>query len=149
MIAALVARARAGSEPGWLVQTLSDDGSPQAEPVVVTSAESLQPWDEDGARWLWDSAELIYPPLLAAGFSPSRCHDVTLTERILLGREERHGAPAAAAAVYARRHRLPVPNDPVTSDVDAHRMRAFVRLARPSMLMDPTKAVLVVCTGSR
>ena len=118
MIAALVARA--GAEPGWLVQTLSDDGSPRAEPVVVASAEALRPWEADGARWLWDSTELIYPSLLAANFSPMRCHDVTLTERILLGREGRHGAPAAAAAVYARRHRLPVPSDPVSVDAGAH-----------------------------
>ncbi len=63
-------------------------------------------------RWLWDSTEPIYRPLLAAGFSPLRCHDVTLTERILLGREGRHGAPSSAAAVHARRRGLPVPADP-------------------------------------
>ena len=36
-----------------------------------------------------------------------------------------------------------------TSEVDACRIRAPTRLARPSMLMAPWTLVLVVCTGSR
>ncbi|MET3805688.1 DNA polymerase-1 [Nakamurella sp. UYEF19] len=109
-----------GDEPGWLVQTLSDDGTPAAEPVIVRAVEDLRRWEASGARWLWDATEPIYPPLLTAGFSPLRCHDVTMTERILLGREGRHGEPASAGAVWARRHGLPVPADRVAETPDAH-----------------------------
>ncbi len=109
----------AGPGPGWRVQTLTDDGLPLDEPVVIGSVEGLQAWEAGGARWLWDATEAVYPPLLAAGFSPLRCHDVSLTERILLSREGRAGAPSSAAAVYARRHGLPVPVDRPVDSADA------------------------------
>jgi len=50
--------------------------------------------------------------MLAAGVRVDRCYDVTLTERILLGREGRFGEPNAAAAVYARATGRQVPADP-------------------------------------
>lgn len=111
MIAAVVPGP--GEHAGWLVQSLSDDGTPTAAPVTVRKAEDLRRWEALAPRWLWDATEAIYPPLLAAGFSPLRCHDVTMTERILLGREGRHGEPASAAAAAARGRGLPVPPDRV------------------------------------
>ncbi len=110
MIAALVPGLAPGS--GWLLQELADDGTPRADPVPVESAERLRHWESAGARWLWDSTEPLYPPLLAGGLRVLRCHDITLTERILLSREGRYGAPSSAAAVHARRHGLPAPPDP-------------------------------------
>jgi DNA polymerase-1 len=98
-------------DSGWLVQRLTEAGEPLAEPVQVTSAADLAGWESDEVRWLWDSTEPVYQPLFAAGVRLQRCHDVSLTERILLGREGRYGAPSAAAAVHARRHGLPVPPD--------------------------------------
>ena len=99
---------------GWLVQQLSDDGAALAQPLAASSAAELAAWESAGTRWVWDSAEPVYQPLLAAGVRLQRCHDITLTERILLGREGRYGAPSAAAAVHARRRGLPVPPDPST-----------------------------------
>lgn len=98
---------------GWLVQRLTDDGAPVAEPMATDDTAELARWEAGGVRWLWDSTEPVYQPLLAAGLRLQRCHDVGLTERILLGREGRYGAPSAAAAVHARRHGLPVPPDRV------------------------------------
>jgi len=118
VIAALASQADQG--PGWLVQTLSDHGTPHARPVAVSSVDALRQWESAGVRWLWDATESVYQQLLAAGLSVRRCHDVTLTERILLGRGGLHGAPAAAAAVYARRHRMPIPADPVKELSGSH-----------------------------
>ncbi len=118
VIAALVPRA--DPHQGWLVQTLAENGSPLAEPVVVSAVEGLRHWESAGVRWLWDATEAAYQPLLAAGLSVLRCHDITATERILLGREGRHGAPASAAAVHARRNRLPVPKERVSEHPTAH-----------------------------
>ncbi len=138
VIAALAARV--GPEPGWLVQTLSDAGVPIADPVVVRSADQLKQWERQRPRWIWDSTEPIYQPLLALGFSPLRCHDITLTERILLSREGRYGAPAAAVAVYARLHRLPVPADPVAIDAGAH-PALFEAADEHAPVVDPLTAV--------
>lgn len=118
MLAAVVPSADPAG--GWWVQPLADDGSPLAEPSIAESGGALRRWEAEGVRWLWDTAELVYPPILAAGLSPMRCHDITLTERILLGREGRHGAPASADAVYARRHALPVPADGPVEPVQGH-----------------------------
>lgn len=118
MIAALTTLA--DQDPRWRVQTLSDEGTPLAGPVAVSSVDALRQWESAGVRWLWDATESVYRPLLAAGLSVLRCHDVTLTERILLSREGLYGAPAAAAAVYARRHRLPIPADPAKDISGSH-----------------------------
>ena len=42
-----------------------------------------------------------------------------------------------------------IAGSPYTSDVDASRIFAPVRLASPSMLIEPCTHVFVVCTGSR
>ncbi len=122
------------------MQTLSDSGVPEAEPVEIDSVELLRVWEAQGARWIWDATDPIYQPLLAAGFSPLRCHDITLTERILLSREGRYGAPSSAAAVYARLHQLPVPADPVVADVGAH-PALFETTADHAPTVDPLTVV--------
>lgn len=99
---------------GWLLQELAEDGTPQSDPVAVGSIEQLRQWESGGVRWLWDTTEPVYLPLLAGGLRVRRCHDITLTERILLSREGRYGAPSSAAAVHARRHGLAVPADPMS-----------------------------------
>jgi len=118
MTSVIVALAAAGeSVSGWVVQTLADNGSLLTKSQHVTSAKTLQQMDSAGTRWLWDATDPLYGPLLAAGFSPLRCHDITLTERILLSREGKGGAPSSAAAVYARLHGLAVPLDPISAVV--------------------------------
>lgn len=66
----------------------------------------------DQPRWVWPATADIYPALLRAGVRVARCHDLELTEALLLGHEGRWGAPRSLAAARARLHGLPVPADP-------------------------------------
>src|SRR5690606_305106 len=63
-------------------------------------------------RWLWSSTAAVYPPLLSAGVRVGRCHDLELTEALLLAYAGRWGEPRSVAAVLARRAGAPVPPDP-------------------------------------
>src|SRR5690349_8520720 len=53
-------------------------------------------------RWVWAACGDVYPALLRAGVRVQRCHDVALTEALLLAREGRHAEPATLAAAWAR-----------------------------------------------
>ncbi|AWS45361.1 bifunctional 3'-5' exonuclease/DNA polymerase [Streptosporangium sp. 'caverna'] len=59
-------------------------------------------------RWVWTDTREIYPALLGAGVRLARCHDLALTEGLLLGYEGRYGEPRSAQAAHARLHGLPV-----------------------------------------
>ncbi|WP_431977397.1 bifunctional 3'-5' exonuclease/DNA polymerase [Micromonospora haikouensis] len=63
-------------------------------------------------RWVWGSGATIYPALLRAGVRLDRCHDVELTESLLLGHAGRWGEPRSPAAAWARLTGAPVPPDP-------------------------------------
>jgi DNA polymerase-1 len=65
----------------------------------------------DGRR-VWGSTATSYPPLLRAGTRVARCHDIELTEALLLGYDGRWGEPRSLAAAYARLAGTPVPPDP-------------------------------------
>ncbi|WP_269476252.1 bifunctional 3'-5' exonuclease/DNA polymerase [Phytohabitans suffuscus] len=65
----------------------------------------------DGRR-VWGSTASAYPPLLSAGVRVERCHDVELTEALLLGYAGRWGEPRSLAAADARLRGAPVPPDP-------------------------------------
>ncbi|ETK32487.1 3'-5' exonuclease [Microbispora sp. ATCC PTA-5024] len=67
--------------------------------------------DAERPRWVWADARRVYPSLLARGVRVSRCHDLALTEGLLLAAEGRYGEPRLAGAAYARLHGLPVPED--------------------------------------
>ncbi|MCM0677695.1 bifunctional 3'-5' exonuclease/DNA polymerase, partial [Micromonospora phytophila] len=51
-------------------------------------------------RWVWGSGAAIYPGLLRAGVRVERCHDVELTEALLLGHAGRWGEPRSLAAAW-------------------------------------------------
>ncbi|WP_091677459.1 bifunctional 3'-5' exonuclease/DNA polymerase [Amycolatopsis marina] len=69
-------------------------------------------WERDHApRWIFTSVEQDYPVLLQAGIRVRRCHDLTLTEGLLLAYEGRHGEPRGLAGAYARAVGLPPPPD--------------------------------------
>jgi DNA polymerase-1 len=55
-----------------------------------------------GVRWVWPATADIYPALLRAGVRLERCHDIALTEALLLGREGRPGEPASLAGAWGR-----------------------------------------------
>ena len=65
-----------------------------------------------GARWLWPSTADCYPRLVRAGVRVARCHDLELTEGLLLGYAGRWGEPRGLAAAHARLTGGPVPADP-------------------------------------
>ena len=67
---------------------------------------------EHAPRWVLPSAEALYPDLLAAGVRLARCHDLMLTEGILLAHAGTPGRPRNLAAAWARLHGLPEPDDP-------------------------------------
>ena len=58
------------------------------------------------------TAAAVYPPLLRAGVRVDRCHDVELTEALLLGHAGRWGEPRSLAAAWARLTGAAVPPDP-------------------------------------
>jgi DNA polymerase-1 len=85
-----------------------DDGP---EERVVDFAAAVRAAGRD-ARWLWPSTAECYPRLVRAGVRVARCHDLELTEALLLGYEGRWGEPRALPAVWARLTGAPVPPDP-------------------------------------
>ncbi|MCO5970490.1 bifunctional 3'-5' exonuclease/DNA polymerase [Actinoallomurus soli] len=68
-----------------------------------------------GIRWVWPSTAGLYPRLLRAGVRVARCHDLELTETLLLGHAGRFGEPRSVAAALARLRGDPVPEDPVAA----------------------------------
>ena len=105
---------------GGRLQRLDPDGTASGEPERVDDlAAAVERWERDTApRWLWASTAAGYPRLLRRGTRVQRCHDLELTEALLLGHDGRWGEPRSLAAIHARRHGLPVPADPAPDDAD-------------------------------
>jgi DNA polymerase I len=66
---------------------------------------------EHQPRWVLPSADELYPTLLAAGVRLGRCHDLALSEAILLASAGEPGRPRNVAAAWARLRGLPEPPD--------------------------------------
>jgi len=79
-----------GTGPGRIV--MHDD-------LAAAVAERERAGD---VRWVWAACGDVYPALLRAGVRVQRCHDVALTEALLLAREGRQAEPATLAAAWAR-----------------------------------------------
>ncbi|MEV2275243.1 bifunctional 3'-5' exonuclease/DNA polymerase [Nocardiopsis sp. NPDC049922] len=107
---ALVADGEGG---GWL-QELGDTSGPVRRVTdladAVRGAEHARP---EPPRWVWSASEDVYPDLVGAGVRVARCHDVALTEALLLGYHGRHDEAHSLGAAWARLHGRPVPDDPV------------------------------------
>jgi DNA polymerase-1 len=126
---------------------LGDDGTPLGdERRVADLAEAVAEGERDeGPRWLWASTAAIYPRLVRAGVRVRRCHDVELTETLLLGYEGRYGEPRALPAIWARLHGRPVPPDPPAHDAPPRDQDAlFDDLPAPASVDDPLGAVVEV-----
>jgi DNA polymerase-1 len=93
-------------ERGGAGQVLGPSGVPETVPDLAAFMAGRE------ARWVMPSVEALYPDLLRAGVRLGRCHDLALTEAILLAFEERPGRPRNLAAAWARMHDLPEPDDP-------------------------------------
>jgi DNA polymerase I len=103
---------------GARLRRLRDDSTPDGGAATVDDLVAYVAASEsaDRPRWLWASTASLYPRLLQAGVRVSRCHDVELTEALLLGHDGRFGEPRTLPAVWARRNGLPVPADPPWPD---------------------------------
>ncbi|HEV7961702.1 MAG TPA: bifunctional 3'-5' exonuclease/DNA polymerase [Actinoplanes sp.] len=117
-VVVLVAVVAEGGGPaahgGGRLQPLHPDGQPDGPAEVVADLPAAIRAREaaGGVRWVWAATTETYPPLLRAGVRVHRCHDVELTEALLLGHAGRWGEPRALAASWARLTGRPVPPDP-------------------------------------
>jgi DNA polymerase family A len=94
----------AGPGDGCLLSELAEDGTGHG-PVVRhddLSAAVASYERSGGVRWVWTAASAVYPALLQAGVRVERCHDIALTEALLLAREGRPGEAASLAGAWAR-----------------------------------------------
>ncbi|MFI6815143.1 bifunctional 3'-5' exonuclease/DNA polymerase [Nonomuraea sp. NPDC050328] len=73
--------------------------------------ETVLAREPDRPRWVWADTRESYPALLRQGVRVARCHDLALTEGLLLAAEGRYGEPRSARAAHARLHGLPPPDD--------------------------------------
>jgi DNA polymerase family A len=94
-----------------LLCELGEDGSGRGPYVEAEGlAAAVGRCERAGdVRWVWPATSAVYPALLRAGVRVRRCHDVTLTEALLLGREGRPGEAPSLAAAFARLRGTPVP----------------------------------------
>ncbi|MBB3726632.1 bifunctional 3'-5' exonuclease/DNA polymerase [Nonomuraea dietziae] len=125
---------------------------------------AVREMEEDRPRWVFADARHLYPGLLAAGVRVSRCHDLALTEGLLLAHEGRYGEARSAEAAHARLHGLPVPDDegagpaarqdtlfePERAELGADALAEVLRdqLARIEALPDPGRFRLLVAAES-
>ena len=88
----------AGAGGSALLCEVGEDGSRRNGPVLVNDLSvAVADYQRAGpVRWVWASTAGLYPFLLQAGQRIARCHDVELTERLLLGRDGQAGGFASA-----------------------------------------------------
>ncbi|MCG2623534.1 bifunctional 3'-5' exonuclease/DNA polymerase [Arthrobacter sp. I2-34] len=75
-----------GPEPEACIQPAGADGTPSAPAVVVPAGglpETVQRLEAPGVRWVWAGTRRHYLPLLRAGVTVERCHDLLLSRAIL------------------------------------------------------------------
>ena len=94
----------AGPDGGcWLSDSAADEGDRGRNvwhenfPAAVAARERA-----GDVRWVWAASDGIYPELLRAGVRVERCHDVALTEMLLLARDGRPWEPASLPGAWAR-----------------------------------------------
>jgi len=100
-------------ERGGVLRALSRDGRPAGPPERVSDLAAAVAEREEGSapRWVWASTARLYPRLLRAGVRVGRCHDLELTEALLLAFDGRTGESRSVAAALARRRGLPPPEE--------------------------------------
>ncbi|MCO1597729.1 bifunctional 3'-5' exonuclease/DNA polymerase [Micromonospora sp. RHAY321] len=110
VLVAVVSDERGGGE----LRPLDAAGRPTGRTESVTDlTAAVARWEAaEHPRWVWPTAGAVYPALLRAGVRVERCHDVELTEALLLGHAGRWGEPRSFAAAWARLSGAPVPLDP-------------------------------------
>ncbi|MEV1286214.1 bifunctional 3'-5' exonuclease/DNA polymerase [Micromonospora sp. NPDC049679] len=152
MLVAVVAEESGGGR----LQSLDDDGGPvgSAERHADLAAAVADRERREHPRWLWAATTSIYPALLRAAVRVDRCHDIELTEALLLGHAGRWGEPRALGAAWARLTGAPVPADPPprTAVPPGHGQAAlFDEVAAPARAAgaDPLRALIEVYADQR
>ncbi|MBA2414424.1 MAG: bifunctional 3'-5' exonuclease/DNA polymerase [Geodermatophilaceae bacterium] len=126
---------------GGTVQHLAGNGTPTGDRTPLDTALTAA---RPETRWVWADTAQCYPQLLAAGGRVGRCHDLALTEALLLGYDGRWGRPRSVAAAWSRLHDLPVPDDVDPGEATAEpTLFEPVRSALPAGV-DPVSAVAAV-----
>jgi DNA polymerase-1 len=140
----LVAVAPDGERGGWLCPI---GGTPEHHDDLAAAVAGIE--QRDHPRWVWASTATLYPRLLRAGVTVARCHDLELTEALLLGHDGRWGQPRSLAALTARRRGEPVPADiDVNANPSPYGQEAlFDELPPPAVLRDEGNPVDVVVAG--
>jgi DNA polymerase-1 len=81
-------------------------------PDLAAELRALLARDAGQTRLLWPSTAEVYPALVRQGVRVERCHDLELTEALLLGYVGRWGQPRSLSAGWARLTGSEVPPDP-------------------------------------
>lgn len=104
-----------------MLQELSDEGRPLGAVVRVGDlAEAVRGREAAAApRWIWADGSLLYPDLLERSVRVARCHDLALTEALLLAYEGRFGESRWLGAAWARLRGEDVPEEPRRDPRDA------------------------------
>lgn len=140
---------RPAEQGGYHLQEITEWGEFSGPRSVVDSPAELAPRLDDSQRCLWDAASSVYPALLRSGIRVDRCHDVTLTERILLGRAGIFGSPSSAAAVHARATGAEVPDDPTPASPPGHPTLFEPAVSTASADLDPIEVLRIALTDQR
>ncbi len=100
-------------EKGGTLRALARDGSPagDVERVDDLAAAVAERERSSAPRWVWASTARLYPRLLRAGVRVGRCHDLELTEALLLAFDGRAGESRSVGAALARLRGLPPPEE--------------------------------------
>ncbi|MFL6145327.1 MAG: bifunctional 3'-5' exonuclease/DNA polymerase [Labedaea sp.] len=96
--------------PGGTGRVRLPGGSDREVPDLAAAMAGLEA--EHRPRWVVPAAEELYPALLRAGVRLDRCHDLALTEGILLAGAGHGGRPRNLAAALARLTGAVEPADP-------------------------------------
>jgi DNA polymerase-1 len=91
---------------------VDDAGAPTGAASSASAAEVAAHAVPGPGRLIWPDTAALYPHVRSAGARVARCHDVALTEALLLGHEGSWGDPRSLAASWARLAGAPVPADP-------------------------------------
>ncbi|MDI2132309.1 bifunctional 3'-5' exonuclease/DNA polymerase [Yinghuangia seranimata] len=97
---------------GGRLQPLAEDGTPTgpaARAADVWAAVAAVEARGTAPRWVWAAADSGYTPMLPGRVT--RCHDLALTEALLVAHDGAFGQPRSLGAAWARLHGLPVPDD--------------------------------------
>jgi hypothetical protein len=129
-----------GPGQSGLLCELDEDGSRRADPVEVPDlAAAIQSYEGSQTqrqarkpRWVWWSANGLYPGLLRAGARVTRCHDVALADTLLAARDYAAG-PDQARIGFARE---------LLREADARQHQRSDYDAAQQALFDPVEAAV-------